>query len=434
LHKGNDNENFVNDTVVDNPEKIFQVSIMRIYVWWLLVIVLTLVQYGTALSANKGIEGREWQLTEIGGVAVTPLPVGKQPSIMFDAGKKTASGYNGCNNYFGQYELDGQTIKFGPIASTRRACPELQSTIELKFMAALEQTRAWKKEKDILVLLEGAKVLARFAPDKTNSTSPDINSLTIRSTVYTEQPVKLSRGEYRIPAAPGAASEIVVKLTDKRAFGKLNGKDISAVVFTTSTGGTGTYYELALLSKETSGWSNTDTVLLGDRQKVDSIAIETNAIVIKMMTHGPKDPQCCPTQPVKKRYTVQDGRLLPVTKDTAGEQPQLIGPRWQWLQSRYNNDTQAVPTKPENYTIQFQEGGEVNIKADCNLKSGTFTEQDKRLSITIIRTTAAACEPGSLEQAFVRDLVASVVYFFRDNDLYIDLKYDTGTMKFSQRQ
>jgi heat shock protein HslJ len=91
---------------------------------------------------------------------------------MFDANKKSAAGYNGCNNYFGQYELQGRSLKFGPIASTRRACPEAQSEVENELMVALEKTHSWVIKDGTLILLDGTNALARFIINKTSETSP----------------------------------------------------------------------------------------------------------------------------------------------------------------------------------------------------------------------------------------------------------------------
>jgi hypothetical protein len=46
----------------------------------------------------------------------------------------------------------------------------------------------------------------------------------------------------------------------------------------------------------------------------------------------------------------------------------------------------------------------------------------------------AACPPDSLEQTFIKDLNAAVIYFIHEGNLYLDLKYDTGTMKFSRAE
>jgi len=258
-----------------------------------------------------------------------------------------------------------------------------------------------------------------------------LDALTVQSKVYGEKPVILIHGEYRAPAAPGASSEIIIKLTDKRAFGTLNGKDVGVVIFTTSTGGSGTFYELALLSRNKDGWINTDVVLLGDREKVEAIALVADRIDIQMLVHGPKDPQCCPTQKVTKRFAIQGERLVAATESNT-ESNQLIGPVWAWNNSRYNNDTKTEPAKPENYTVQFQKNGRINIKADCNLKAGNYTLSGKQLSIRVGRSTRVACEPGSFENAFVRDLTAATNYFFKEGVLYIDLKFDSGTMVFKE--
>jgi len=42
------------------------------------------------------------------------------------------------------------------------------------------------------------------------------------------------------------------------------------------------------------------------------------------------------------------------------------------------------------------------------------------------------CPAGSLEDEFVRGLSGAATYFIKDGDLYIDLKYDSGTMRFSK--
>ncbi|HSE02145.1 MAG TPA: META domain-containing protein [Burkholderiales bacterium] len=262
------------------------------------------------------------------------------------------------------------------------------------------------------------------------STAPaNLEALTLRSKVYTAAPVTLTRGEFRAPAAAGSASAVTVKLSDKRAFGTLDGKQAGAVIVTTSLGGTGTFYELALLGQADKDWVNTDSVLLGDRVNLHSVAIEKGQIVVAMTTHGPKDPMCCPTVEATKRWSVRNDRLVAVAGATPG-QPSLTGTTWQWVQTLYNDDKRTAPARPENYTVQFEEGGGINVRADCNMKGGTYAVDGKRLSIELKISTIAACEPGSLKGPFVRDLTAGAIHFFRDGDLYIDLKYDSGTMRF----
>ena len=260
----------------------------------------------------------------------------------------------------------------------------------------------------------------------------DPGSMTYSSPWLSSGRVTLSHGEFREPAAPDSASEVVVKLTGKQAFGIVNGKETGAVVLATATGGTGTFYDLALLTMETGEWVNTDMVMLGDRVKVSSIEIDNDGVVVNMTTHGPRDPACCPTLEVKKRYAVKNDRLVPAAEVSGrSDRTPFAEMDWQWVQTLYNDGKKYVPSEPKQYTIRFRDDGTLKIRADCNLKGGRYAISGNRLSIEITQSTMAACPDGSLEDRFVRDLSAGARYFLKDGNLYIDLKYDSGTMKLS---
>jgi len=109
----------------------------------------------------------------------------------------------------------------------------------------------------------------------------------------------------------------------------------------------------------------------------------------------------------------------------------ITGVEWQWQQSLYSNDQKAVPPAPAHYTITFQPDGTLNLRADCNRAGGTYTIQNKSIAIQVTHSTMAMCPPDSLDANFLKDLDAAVIYFFNDGNLYVDLKYDSGTMKFS---
>ena len=394
---------------------------------------LGLALAGATWAAARGPEGVEWRLLALGGTAVPAIPGGRPPSLRLDPAKKQAAGFAGCNNFFGGYEIAGAMLKFGPLGATRRACPDKETALETRVFEALARVRGWRLEGGELVLTDDGTVLARFTAGQDAASASELDSLTVRSKVMEDGPMTLVRGRYSAPAAPGSASRVTVFLTEWKSFGRIAGREAGAVVLVTSLGGSGSFYELALLERQEGKWANTDTVLLGDRVKVHSVALDANGIVVAMTAHGSKDPQCCPSQEVHKRFAVKGDRLVPAAANAKTDEPPLFGTTWQWTHTRYNNDTKAVPPKPENYTVRFQEGGKLNVKADCNLKGGTYALDGKKLSIAILNSTMAACEPGSLEDEFVRNLTAGVILFFRDGDLYIDLKYDSGTMKFSPR-
>jgi heat shock protein HslJ len=243
--------------------------------------------------------------------------------------------------------------------------------------------------------------------------------------------VQLVNGEYREPAAPGSATEIVVRLTDAIAFGKLDGREAAAVILVTHPGGSGTFHDLALLLKGPQGWIHQDIAFLGDRTKIHSLTIANDAIVVDMTLHGPGDAMCCPTRRVVQRFVLRDNRLIKMGEEARGETGRMLtGTIWRWQQTLDKNNTRTVPPNPENYTLNLLPGGKVNIRADCNLGGGVYTWNGSEISIEITYTTRAACPPESLEGRYIRDLNAAAHYRMEDDFLYIDLKHDTGTMKF----
>ncbi|MDJ0702311.1 MAG: hypothetical protein QNJ46_03445 [Leptolyngbyaceae cyanobacterium MO_188.B28] len=49
--------------------------------------------------------------------------------------------------------------------------------------------------------------------------------------------------------------------------------------------------------------------LLGDRIIIQSVAFEVGLIKVNIITQGPDDPQCCPTQATIQTYELQDQQL-----------------------------------------------------------------------------------------------------------------------------
>jgi heat shock protein HslJ len=101
-----------------------------------------------------GIEGIQWYLTEVGGSPVSPMADDKQPHILLDPAEKQATGFAGCNNFFGSYELDGSSLTFGPMGATRMACPDLETGLETSVLEALESTLNGKSRMAICSFLK----------------------------------------------------------------------------------------------------------------------------------------------------------------------------------------------------------------------------------------------------------------------------------------
>ena len=79
---------------------------------------------------------RAWDLT---------VPAASEPvvTLSYDAGRFT--GTSGCNRYFAGVEggaMPGE-VKVGPLAGTRMACPEPQSSVEARFLEQLGSARTF---------------------------------------------------------------------------------------------------------------------------------------------------------------------------------------------------------------------------------------------------------------------------------------------------
>ena len=118
----------------------------------------------------------------------------------------------------------------------------------------------------------------------------------------------------------------------------------------------------------------------------------------------------------------------------AGASPELVGPSWLWQQTLMNNGDLFVPDDSGSYLIQFQPDGTAFIQADCNQVRAGYTVDGNLLTIEPGPSTLVACPEGSLGDQFVRNLSAANSFFFDDaGDLLIDLKFDSGTMRFSSQ-
>jgi len=129
-----------------------------------------------------------------------------------------------------------------------------------------------------------------------------------------EAPFTLSDGEWEgEPYVPDGASRPMATLAQNlTAFGDLNddGLTDAAVILGLNTGGSGVFVYLAAVLAQDGQAVNVAVVSLGDRPDVESVQIEDGQIKLDMLTQGPDDPMCCPTQQLNLVYVLQDDQLV----------------------------------------------------------------------------------------------------------------------------
>jgi heat shock protein HslJ len=107
----------------------------------------------------------------------------------------------------------------------------------------------------------------------------------------------------------------------------------------------------------------------------------------------------------------------------------ILDKTWQWESTITPAEKITVPA-PERYTIFLQADGRAQMRFDCNRGSGGFKISPGQLSFGPLLSTRMACPPDSLDSAFMRDLQRVVSFFVDNGTLYLELPYDSGTMKF----
>jgi len=93
--------------------------------------------------------------------------------------------------------------------------------------------------------------------------------------------------------------------------GDLNGDraEDAVVLIGSSAGASGSFTHLVpVLNRGGRAVTGTAT-LLGDRIQLQAVSLGDRTVVIEMVTQGPRDPMCCPTQQVRQSYRLQGDSL-----------------------------------------------------------------------------------------------------------------------------
>ena len=115
-------------------------------------------------SRGPALEGTRWMLASLGD---TPAEITTDDTggayILLTPDENDVSGATGVNHLGGKYTLKRDSLRFGPLITTRRAGPPPLMQQEIEFTRALEQTRRWRMGEAGLELLDaGGRTVARF--------------------------------------------------------------------------------------------------------------------------------------------------------------------------------------------------------------------------------------------------------------------------------
>ncbi|TRZ80082.1 hypothetical protein D4R86_04955 [bacterium] len=194
--------------------------------------------------------------------------------------------------------------------------------------------KIWKDKKKIIIgvgigtiLVVSGILVWQFWPDifSPKSTPGTLNNRTkqltlesIKNTEYYCKPcnanIQLADGHY-VKKFPDSASVLNIKIfNDMVAFGDLNDDGIqdAAVILDSSEGGSGHFYELAVLANTNGEPLYLDSAIIGDRVVINSMTIQSGVIILDIITHGLNDALCCPTTEKIIRYELSGNQLVKI--------------------------------------------------------------------------------------------------------------------------
>ena len=157
---------------------------------------------------------------------------------------------------------------------TRRAARRLTAMGALLFAATL------------LASCDGVADNDKAAPDGVS-----LEAATIRTEHTDTGTATLEDGEFRAPAAPGSASELVIRLS-QWTVGDLDGDGITdaAAITIEDPGGSGNFRYLHALLNEEGEIHDADAVFLGDRIRVEGLSIHEGVITVALLDRPPGAP------------------------------------------------------------------------------------------------------------------------------------------------
>lgn len=96
----------------------------------------------------------KWRVEKIAGQVADP---DVKTWLEFESAG-TVGGTGGCNSVFGPLRLDGDGLRIGPLAVTRKACPPKVMGQERDFLKAIPTVRHYslRFENQVLILMNGS--------------------------------------------------------------------------------------------------------------------------------------------------------------------------------------------------------------------------------------------------------------------------------------
>jgi heat shock protein HslJ len=378
---------------------------------------------------GQDLGGKVWQWNKTtyndGKTIDVPNPAGYTIEFSMNDGKVAIKA--DCNNATGEFMTDGQNLEIMLGALTRAMCPP--ESLSDEYLKELSEVGAYKVEGETLYLyfkmdsgtmtLTSGQAAAQPAPQPS---APSSGGAALSLEGPTWKWVKTAYNNGSVIAAPDPGKYTLTFSTAEGRFRFVSDCNNGSGAYTVS----GQNLTMHVEGMTRAVCPPPSDEYIAQLNEVASYKIEGGTLLLMLKADS-------------GTMTFTTGETAPATSPsgsssgaaTGSSLQRLTSGVWKWVKSIDNSGKDWTPANPDNYTVQFQAGGLVAIKADCNNASGTYTADETNLAITVGPMTLAACPPPSLGTEFIQQLGQAAFYFFEGSDLIIEWKMDSGSMRFT---
>ncbi len=173
-----------------------------------------------SVEQNKVVQQNEQQTMLTGTYHINLVEglskITSNVEISFNEKDHTVSGFSGCNRFSGTYKVAAESLSLGPLATTRKMCPNMQE--ENAVLEALQQVDSYRMENETLTLQKGEKTLV---------TASKVNT---EQNPYTIEYSALTRGMQKYYTVKGNSITLKSSATQKRNQKKLTEPELEKLV------------------------------------------------------------------------------------------------------------------------------------------------------------------------------------------------------------
>jgi len=333
----------------------------------------------TSPQASGGdLKGQVWELSLLNDKTLLP---GTSISIQFLAGEKLA-GSSGCNQYSGTYTASGNTLQIpSDLASTLMACQQEIMDQESTYLKILGEVKTYSVTGDQLTLFDTKEKSILVY----NARSQDLSGSSWEVIAY-------NNGKQAVTSVLAGSSITANFGGDGTLSGNGGCNNYNGTYSVTARQiKIGPLASTRMFCADPEGVMDQEALYLAALETADTYQVEGTQLELRT-----KDGA----------LAVQAAAAIP---DTASSSDSIQNVVWQWL-SVTNQSTGEVTNvpNPENYTISFNADGTLDGKADCNNFTGTYSQENGGIIITLGASTKAYCGDTSLDQQYLT-LLGSVV-------------------------